>query len=123
MTTTSEYTDEQRDFICQALIQRGRKIAAEIKAQGEELKQITARLDELTPVGWELVVDGIPAKKKFGNRTFSPELAIARFTPEQLEQCKANGIDPKKVADLATALGIKEACMAPSDKAVVKLVP
>lgn len=121
--TTTEYTPEQRDFICEALIKRGRELAAEIKSQGEELKQIVSRLDDLTPVGWTLVVDGIPAKKKPGNREFNPELAVARFTPVELEQCKAEGIDPKKVRELAEAKGLVEACMveAPIEAAKIRL--
>lgn len=119
------YSDEQRDFVCTALIQRGRTIAAEIKSMDEDLKQIMERLDALTPVGWTLVVDGIKARKAPGNRGFDPELALARFSPQEIEACKAEGLDPKKIADLAKAKGIKEACMVsdPDKKPSVKLTP
>ena len=105
--------DETRDYMCEALVRRGRQIAAQMKSDAEEIKKILARLDELTPPGWELNVDGIPARKKPGNRSFSPEMAMARFSTEEIESCKAEGLDMKKVRELAEAKGLIEACMAP----------
>lgn len=121
----SEYTEADRDFICDALVRRGRSLAAEMKSIGEEVAQILKRLDELTPIGWELVVDGIAARKRPGNRGFSHELAIAQFTPDDLEACKAEGLDPKKVRTVAESKGLVEACMvaAPPEKASVSLKP
>lgn len=123
MNTDHEYDEEQRDFVLAALVQRGRVLSAEIKAMNEEKAQLLARLDELTPVGWNLVVDGVKAQKTAGSRSFDPALAVARFTPEELETCRAEGLDAKKIRELAAAKGLTEACMAPpsADKASIRL--
>jgi hypothetical protein len=118
-------TEAERDFMCEALIRRARSLSADVKSMNEEIAKILARLDELVPLGWELVVDGIPAKKKLGNRSFSPELALARLTPDEQMLCRADGFDNKKIREMAEAKGLVESCMVQpdADKASVKLKP
>lgn len=119
----TEYTEIERDQICEALARRARSLAAEEKSLKEEREKIESRIADLVPVGWTIMVDGVPVRKSLGNRTFSAELAAGHLSPEELAACKADGIDPKKVRELAEAKGLVEACMVspPADKAAVKL--
>lgn len=113
---------DQLDLVS-ALVRRGRLLAAEMKSMSEEHKKIIARLDELVPVGWKLDVDGIPASKRTGNRSFSPALAISHFTAEEKAACVKTVVDPKEVRSIAEARNLVEACMVEpdGDKAILKL--
>lgn len=106
-----------------ALVRHGRQIDAEIKDLLERKKSIVRMIDLATDIGWRLIVDGIAAVKTTGNRSFSPALAIERFTEDQKLSVVSTSIDFKAVRALADVLGITEDCMvAPDlDKSSVKL--
>ncbi len=111
-----------------ALIRRARSVAAEIKSQNEELKEIVGKLNDLLPVGWKGVVDGVSASKRSSNRTFDPKAYYLQLSPEEKLSCLRTGlalIDEKLVADLAKTKGDKEQFMvAPEvDAGILKLTP
>jgi hypothetical protein len=106
------------------LVRTGRKLSADKKAIDEELKLITEKIDALVPVGWELVVDGVPAAKRGPNRAFSKILALAKLNADEKKACIASGYDEKKIRALAEAKGVLEECMEPGNgKPSVRLTP
>lgn len=104
-----------------ALVRLGRQLDAEIRDLGERKRAVIKALDEVTDVGWKLVVDGVPASKKLGNRTFSPALALERFTVEEKLSVISTGIDFAAVRALADNLGFTEECMVSPETTSVKL--
>lgn len=112
MTTIDE---ETKAIQIEAIVRRARVIAAEIRSLTETKNALEAKLDSLVDVGWKAEVDGIPASKKTGNRSFSPALAIARMTAEQKLACVSTSINNKTVREIADTEGWTEECMAEPD--------
>lgn len=104
-----------------ALVRLGRQIDAEIRELGERRRGLVQLLDEATTVGWRLIVDGVPAAKTPGNRSFSPALALEHFTDEQKLSVVSTSIDFRAVRTLADSLNITEDCMVTPDKTNLKL--
>jgi hypothetical protein len=119
MTTTElDLTEEEaRQQQIEAIVRRVRALSAERKTISETIEALTSKLDELVEVGWKAEIDGVPAAKRAGNRTFGAELAIARMTEEQKLSCITTGINAKKVRAIADEMGWTEECMIePDDK-------
>lgn len=123
--TTAEISDEER---LEAMVRTGRFLAAQIKELTEQKTIVEDKIKAMTPIGWSLVVDGVPASKRKPNRAFSKLLALAAMTPEQRQECKVTEprFDDKLIRKKADELGLTESCMEESDdpsKAILKLLP
>jgi hypothetical protein len=108
-----------------ALVRRGRTLAAEAKTIAEELKTIGEKIEGLVPVGWELMIDGVPAARRKPNRQFSKLIAMQHLSPDEKKACLASGYDDKKIRAMVEAKGKLEECMEenPSGKAQLRLIP
>lgn len=106
---------ETRAIQIEALVRRARALSAEVKANQETIRTLMTKIDELVEVGWKADIDGVPCAKRFGNRKFSRDLAIARMTAEQKLACVTTGIDEKKVREIAESEGFVEDCMVESE--------
>lgn len=120
--------DEQTKTQAQALIRRGRVISSEIKSLGEELKDITGKLEDLLPIGFKDVVDGVECSRRDSNRAFDWKGYYATLSPEDKLDCLRSGldkVDEKAVAKHAASAGKKEQFMvAPEvNKGILKLMP
>lgn len=114
--------DEQTELQLEALVRRARVIAAEIRELTETKKAIEDKIDSLVEVGWKVEIDGIPASKKTGNRTFSEALALAKMTAEQKQNCIETIVSKKAIRAIADSKGWTEECMVePDDKTTIKL--
>ncbi len=120
--------DDQTKAQAHALIRRGRAVASEIKAMGEELKEINSKLSDLLPIGWKDVIDSVEASRRSSNRQFDWKGYYDQLPAEGKLDCLRSGIglvDEKLVAKHAESKGEKERFMLPpaEDKGVLKLMP
>lgn len=120
-------TEQDKITQLEALVRRARSVSAEIKAGSEELKALMARIDELTEVGWKMDIDGVPASKRRGNRSFSASAAYDSLTPEERLTVLRTGrslVDDKLVRALVESKGTVEQFMVEADlgKARVELL-
>jgi hypothetical protein len=107
----------------EALVRHHRNLGSQIAELKGEQESIKTTIDAAVPLGWSLNVDGVPAHKRGGNRSFDMVTAISMLKPEAKEACIKTGYDAAKVRAAIEDQGDLEACMLQdlSRAAVLKL--
>ena len=107
----------------EALVRRHRDLGSQIAELKGEQEDIKLSIDAAVPLGWSLNVDGVPAHKRGGNRSFDLVTAISLLKPEAKEACIKTGYDAQKVRAAVEEQGDLDACMLenPDKPAVLRL--
>lgn len=105
--TSGEYDQER----IEAMVRWYRSLAAtksEIEAQ---MAAIVSEISEAVDVGWSIEVDGIPAAKRKGRRSFSLPIAVTFLNQDERDELKVTQFDAKGVRELIETKGLLEECM------------
>lgn len=113
----------QTEETLEALVRRYRMLGSQMAELRGEMDQIKTMVDQTVPVGWSLSVDGVPAHKREGNRSFDVVIAVSLLDDATKAECVKTGYDQARVRAAIDAAGKLDECMvSPTDRApVIKL--
>lgn len=97
------------------LIREARELDAEIKELTAKKSDIVERLKKELSVGDAVVVDGVRASLREGNRKYSTALALRLLDDDTKLKCIRPMIDEKLVRQTVESLGLIDSAMEPAD--------
>lgn len=97
------------------LVREARELDAEIKELTSKKTDLIDRLKKELQVGEGVVVDGVRASLREGNRKYSTKLALALLDDDAKMKCIRSMIDEKLVRSTVEAMGLLDSAMEPAD--------
>lgn len=105
---TSGDFDQER---VESMIRWYRSLAASKAEVEAQMASIVSEISEMVDVGWSIDVDGVPASKRKGRRSFSLPIALTFLNQDERDELKVFQFDAKGVRELVEAKGLVEECM------------
>ena len=97
------------------LVREARDIDAQIRELTEQKSALIEKIKAQLSIGEKVVVDGVAASLRIGNRKFDTKTALGMMDEDTRLKCVVQKIDEKLVRQFAEAMGIAEAAMIAPD--------